>query len=234
MFLLYPGQGTVRRLVLVLPGPRGHCQEMVLYLPHDASFKATWGKVSTEGLATADGLKGGILVPGGSGRKHHLWALILRFVHQWEWDTALLLPVAPLELCWCLAGQSPGCHLNPRIPHLDLSAPWCQIVWSLKISEPWHTVLASTCLVFQNSLVDKKQSLSPKWHVLNDLNPQETAHLPVALSPFRKLFHPSKSTKISCQDPKEKECMCEAGGSLSVSLPWVHWAYGVAGCYSVS
>ena len=107
---------------------------------------------------------------------------------------------------------------------------------SLKSQDLWALtqVLASTCLVFQNSLVDKKQSLSPKWYVLNDLNPQETAHLPVALSPFRKLFHSSKSTKISCQDPKEKECMCEAGGSLSVSLPWVHWAYGVAGCYSVS
>ncbi|XP_028345740.1 uncharacterized protein [Physeter macrocephalus] len=41
----------------------------------------------------------------------------------------------------------------------------------------------------------------------------ETAHLPVALSPSRKSLHSGKSTKTGCQDPKEKECICGAGGS---------------------
>ena len=124
--------------------------EMVLSLPSGESFSAIWGKVSPGWLAIADGLKCTAGCRFLVGRKQHLWGPTPRSVHQQKWDTmSLWVPMGPLKLPWWLTGKSPGCHLKPSIPHLDLSAHWCQLVWSPKISGIWCKVRASTHLVFR-------------------------------------------------------------------------------------
>lgn len=140
---------------------------LVFFLFHMASHsgpveKVTWDKVSTAWLATADGLKCALGWEFQKGRAGSTtFGHSSPGVYTSRTRTHMLVPAGPSEWVWRLAGQSPGCHLNPSIPHLDLSAPWCQLVWSSKISRPWHKVLASTHPVFQNPWWIKNNLLAP-------------------------------------------------------------------------
>ena len=74
--------------------------------------------------------------------------------------------------------------------------------------------------------MDRKQSVSPKWRVLNSVNPQETAHLPDTLRPSRKLLYSGESPQTDCQGAKDKDYIFGAGGSSgghhrSGSLAWL-------------
>lgn len=183
--------------------------------------KVTWDKVSTAWRATAEGLKCAL---GHEFQKGRAGSTTFGYsspgVHTSRTRTRTLVLAGPSEWVWRLAGQSPECHLNPSIPHLDLPAPWCQLVWSSKISRPWREVLASTHPVFQNPCWIKKQSPSPKWYVLNTVDPQETAHLPAALSPSRNCCILAKAPKPNDKTLRRKSPCVGQAEAWRVSLLW--------------
>ena len=66
----------------------------------------------------------------------------------------------------------------------------------------------------------KKQHLSPKWHILNDLNPQETAHLSAALNSSRKSWYSGKTKQLAGKVRRGRSACAEKAEAWGLSVCW--------------
>lgn len=68
--------------------------------------------------------------------------------------------------------------------------------------------------------MDTKQHLSPKQHVLNDLNPQESAHLSAALNSTRKSWYFCKTKQLAGKVRRRRSECAEKAEAWALSLCW--------------
>ena len=68
--------------------------------------------------------------------------------------------------------------------------------------------------------MDKKQHLSPRQRVLNDLNPQESAHLSAALNSSRKSWYVGKTKSLAGKVRRRRSARAEKAEAWGLSLCW--------------